>query len=78
MRDNNQENTLTRVKRRGSWQVSRELSGNDETVNQLTLFIIGAAAFFAGFWALACLLNAFLQVGPLKILKQLSAAITGL
>lgn len=77
MRGNDKESTQTRVKRRGSWQVSRDASSNDETVNQLTMFAIGAAVFFAGFWALACLANAFFMDGPLSMLRQLAAAIAG-
>lgn len=77
MRDNEKETALTRVKRRGSWQVSRETSSNDETVNQFTMFLIGAAAFFAGIWALSCLAKALFQDGPLSMLRQLVAAIVG-
>lgn len=77
MRDHEKETALTRVKRRSSWQLSRDTSSNDETVNQFTMFVIGATAFFAGFWALACLGNAFFQDGPLSILRHLASAITG-
>lgn len=77
MRENEKETAQTRVKRRGSWQVSRDTSGSDETVNQFTMFLIGATAFFAGFWALACLANTFFLDGPLNMLSQLAAAISG-
>lgn len=77
MRENDKETVQTRVKRRGSWQVSRDTSNNDETVNHLTMFVIGAAALFAGFWALACLANALFQDGPLSMLQQLASAIAG-
>jgi len=77
MRDTEKETAQTRVKRRGSWQISRETSSNDETVNQFTMFVIGAAAFLGGFWALACLANAFFLDGPSSVLRQLATAITG-
>lgn len=77
MRGNEKETAQTRVKRRGSWQVSRDTSNNDETVNQFTMFVLGAAVFFAGFWALACLAKAFFQDGPLSLLRQLASAIAG-
>lgn len=77
MQGNKKETALTRVKRRGSWQVSRGTSSNKDTVNQFTLFILCAATFFAGMWALACLANALSQDGPLSTLRQLATAISG-
>ncbi len=77
MREYEKETALTRVKRRGAWQAYQDTSSNNETVNQFTLFIIGATAFFAGFWALACLANTFFQDGPLSMIRQLAAAIIG-
>lgn len=77
MKNGAEDKVLTRVKKRGAWQVSRDNSDNEGTVNNLTMFVIGATAFSAGFWALACLANALLQDGPLRMLSQLATAVTG-
>lgn len=77
MRDNDKETTLSRVKRRSSWQASQETGEGGKAVNQYTMFALGAATILAGFWAMACLANAFFQDGPLSMLRQLAAAITG-
>jgi hypothetical protein len=76
--DNEKETTRTLAKKRGTWQASQDASESDETVNHYTMFLIGVAAFFAGFWALACLVNAFLQDGPINMLRQLAGAVTGM
>lgn len=77
MHDSEKEIALTRVKKRSSWQTTRDTSDDAETVNQFTMFVIGAAAFFAGFWALACLGKAFFHDGPWSMLRHLTTAITG-
>lgn len=77
MRNHEKETAQTLVKKRGAWQVSRDTNDSDGTVNSFTMFVIGAAAFFAGFWALACLANAFFNTGPLDTLGQLAVAVTG-
>jgi hypothetical protein len=69
--------TLTRVIERNSFNAYGQDREKEETTNRYTMFILGAASFVAGFWAVACLISAMLQNGPLSIIKQLAAAITG-
>jgi hypothetical protein len=77
MKRSEQPETLTRAKARYSFQASGHTLENEEAANRYTMFILGAAAFFAGFWASACLISAMLRNGPLSLIKQLAAAITG-
>ena len=77
MNRSGQPETLTRVKTRNYFQTSGEALENEEATNRYAMFILGAASFFAGFWAMACLISAMLQNGPLSIIEQLAAAITG-
>jgi len=73
------ETTTTKAIKRNMWQISQESSQSEgETVNHYTLFVIGAATFAAGFWGLTCLANVLIQNGPLNMLRQLTAAVTGI
>jgi len=76
MKQSGQPETLTRVKTRNTFHSSGEALENEEATNRYAMFILGAATFFAGFWAAACLISAMLQNGLLSIIKQLATAIT--
>ena len=78
MNDTERTQTQTRAINRNIYQVCRDASESDETANHCTMFIIGAVAFLTGFWAVVCLVSAVLQEGPLVMLKNLAAAVTGL
>jgi hypothetical protein len=69
--------TLTRVKRRNTFRAYGQTQESGEETSRYTMFIIGATSFFAGFWAISCLISAIFQAGPLSVVKQLAVAITG-
>ena len=77
MNQSGQPETLTRVKGRNSFYASGHALEDEAATTRYPMFILGAASFFAGFWALACLVSAVLQSGPLSIIKQLATAISG-
>lgn len=77
MNDTERTETLTRAIKRHTYQLSHDTSESKETANHCTMFILGAAAFVAGFWGVVCLASAVLQEGPLVMLKNLAAAVTG-
>ncbi|NTV13681.1 MAG: hypothetical protein HGA96_07110 [Desulfobulbaceae bacterium] len=78
MNDNENVQTLTRAIKRNAYQTSNDVSESDETAKNCTMFVVGAAIFFTGFWAVACLVSAVLHDGPLLMLKNLAAAVIGL
>ena len=77
MKENDKTEARARVKPRSSYQISNDTGESNKAVNTYTMFIIGATALFTGFWALACLVNATLQDGPLTAIRHLATAITG-
>ncbi len=77
MNQSTEPETLTRVKTRNSFHTSGQALENEAATNRYAMFILGAVSFFAGFWAIACMVSAMLQIGPLAIIKQLANAITG-
>lgn len=77
MHENDKVVALTKAIQRNSYHVSNDYSNNSETLNHCTMFVIGAAAFLTGFWAVSCLVNIVLQDGPALMLKNLTTAVTG-
>ena len=69
--------TLARTRERNQFPVVEIGGEGSEAINRYTMFAIGAAAFFTGFWAMACLANALFITGPWGMIRQLFSAITG-
>ncbi len=68
---------LTRAKAKNSSHDFGETREGEEAAKRYAMFLLGAASFFAGFWAAACLISAMFAAGPLNMIKQLFTAVTG-
>lgn len=72
-----QPEVLARVRQGNTFRTAGNREGAGEILNRYTMFVLGIAAFFVGFWAISCLSKAMLTEGPLALLKQLATALMG-
>ncbi|MBU0481379.1 MAG: hypothetical protein KKG47_09770 [Proteobacteria bacterium] len=78
MNENDQQaKAITRTKERFGFRSTGRIDQEEKPVSRYTLFVLGATAIFAGFWAITCFIAALSSNGPLDLFKKLTSALLG-